>query len=88
MVTGNDLYKSLGFSLSMKYQSNYYWQSFLINGIVPSVFTVDAALRYTFRDSRFYIKAGGTNLLNHYYYSILGGPQIGGFYYTTITCSL
>ncbi len=31
------------------------------------------------------MKLGGTNLLNHYYVSYLGGPQVGGFYYTSIT---
>ena len=34
------------------------------------------------------LKLGASNIFNQYYYSILGGPQIGGLYYTTVTYSL
>jgi iron complex outermembrane receptor protein len=49
---------------------------------------MDAMVHCTFPRQALDIKLGATNLLNHYYYSILGGPQIGGFYYTTVTYSL
>jgi len=84
-INGNDIYKKSGFNLTLKYQSEYYWQSFLINGNVPSVFNADCMLRYSFAKPAIEIKLGATNVLNNYYYSILGGPQIGGFYYTTLT---
>lgn len=87
-LTGANIYKGFGFAASIKYQGSYYWQSFLVNGIVPSVFTANAALRYYFVKPSIDIKLGATNIFNRYYYSILGGPQIGGLYYTTITYSL
>lgn len=86
-LKGVNVYRKLGFNVAFKYQSKYYWQSFLINGHVASVFNADAMLQYTFTRPALTIKAGATNLLNHYYYSMLGGPQIGGFYYTTLTYS-
>ena len=86
-ISAANIFKGLGFSLHVKYQSNYYWQSFLINGNVPAVFNADAMVSYTFAKAPLDIKMGATNIINHYYYSILGGPQIGGFYYTTITYS-
>lgn len=87
-VSGNNIYKQLGFTITLKYQSNYYWQSFLINGNVPAIFNADCMLHYSFNKPALDIKIGATNVLNKYYYSILGGPQIGGFYYTTLTYAL
>jgi outer membrane receptor protein involved in Fe transport len=87
-VRGTDVYKKLGFNVAFKYQSNFYWQSFLINGNVPAIFNADAMLQYSFTNPKLTVKIGGANVLNRYYYSMLGGPQIGGFYYTSITYSL
>ncbi|MBD0375372.1 MAG: TonB-dependent receptor [Flavisolibacter sp.] len=87
-ITGANIYKNLGFTLSVKYQSSYYWQSFLVNGTVPSVFIVNVALSYLFTKPTIGVKLGATNIFNRYYYSILGGPQIGGLYFTTIAYSI
>jgi hypothetical protein len=87
-VKGVDVYKKFGFNVTAKYQSKFYWQSFLVNGNVPAVFNADAMVQYTFARPALNIKVGATNILNHYYYSMLGGPQIGGFYYITLTYSL
>lgn len=87
-ITGNNIYKGIGFSITAKYQSKYYWQSFLINGDVPSIFNMDAMLHFSFKKTPLQIKIGGSNILNRYYYSILGGPQIGGYYYSRIMYSL
>jgi iron complex outermembrane receptor protein len=87
-INGTDIYKKAGFSVILKYQSGYYWQSFLVNGNLPSVLNADCMLYYTFAKQSLHFKVGASNVLNHYYHSILGGPQIGGFYYTTLTYSL
>jgi iron complex outermembrane receptor protein len=87
-IKGANVYKGLGFAVSARYQSKFYWVSFLVNGDVPAVFNADAMVQYTFAKQGVNIKLGATNFLNHYYYSMLGGPQIGGFYYTTLTYSL
>lgn len=82
---GTNIYRSLGFTVSAKYQSSYYWQSFLVNGKVPPVFNMSTALYYSFEKPSIGLKIGATNMFNRYYYSILGSPQIGGLYYTTVT---
>jgi iron complex outermembrane receptor protein len=87
-LSNTSIYKGLGASISYKWQNSYYWQSFLINGTVPAFSTVDAQLSYAFQKQFLQLKIGGNNLFNHYYYSILGGPQIGGFYYVTISYGL
>lgn len=80
-----NIVKQIGFSLSYKHQSQFFYQSFLVNGNVPAISVFDGQISYTLSKQNVSFKLGGTNLLNRYYYSILGGPQIGGFYYLTVT---
>jgi TonB dependent receptor len=70
--------------LSFKWLDAFYWKSFQVNGKTPAYGSVDAQLSYIFTALNIKIKAGASNLLNHYYQSYLGGPSIGGMYYTTI----
>jgi outer membrane receptor protein involved in Fe transport len=84
-VSNANIYKNMGGAINIKWQNNYYWQSFLINGKVPAFWNVDLQLNYAFVRSGFKLKIGSSNLLNHYYYSILGGPQIGGLYYMSVS---
>ena len=85
-LANEHLYKNIGATLTWRWQSDYYWQSFLVNGNVPAYQTVDAQV--SSRWKKFSVKAGASNLFNHYYHSFLGGPSIGGFYYTTLTYNI
>ena len=87
-LNANDIISTFGFAVSVKYQNSYYWQSFLINGTVPSIFTANAAVNYSFVKPSIRISLGASNIFNRYYHSILGGPRIGGMYYTTVTYDL
>ncbi|WP_199269813.1 TonB-dependent receptor [Mucilaginibacter lacusdianchii] len=80
--------KSLSFTVTYKHQSSFYWRSFLVNGQVPGYGNLDAQMNYDFLKNKLNVKLGATNLLNQYYYSFLGGPSIGGLYYTTLTYQL
>lgn len=79
------LYKGIGAGVTYKWQSSYYWQSFLVNGQVPAYGSIDMQANYQFKKPGVSIRLGATNLLNKYYYSFLGGPFIGGLYYSAIT---
>jgi outer membrane receptor protein involved in Fe transport len=85
-LIGDRLWKNLNASASIHWQKDFVYQSFLVNGTVPAYWTLDAQIGYDF--SKFKIKFGATNLLNKYYYTMLGGAHIGGFYYSTITYDL
>jgi len=87
-ISHPNVWKNVGFSLGGKWQSSFSYLSFLVNGTVPSFTSIDGFLSYRIPDWKVNAKLGGTNLLNRYYYSILGGPQIGGFYYLTLTYGL
>jgi iron complex outermembrane receptor protein len=86
---GNEnIYKNFGAGVTFRWQSKYLCQSFLVVANVPAYATVDAQISYLFTKANVRIKTGASNLLNHYYYSIAGGPSIGGFYYATLTYGL
>jgi iron complex outermembrane receptor protein len=70
--------------VAYKWQSDYYSQTFLVNGNVPSYSSLDAQVTYRLPQVKCSIKLGASNLLNHYYRSFLGGPSVGGMYYVTI----
>lgn len=84
-LSGEGLFQGFGFNISYRQQSSFYWRSFLVNGNVKSYGTLDAQISYDFDLSKIGVKVGATNLINKYYNSFLGGPAIGGFYYTTVT---
>lgn len=82
-VANESIIKNLGAGITFRWQSKYKWLSFLVNADVPAYATVDLQVNYSFSKINSKIKVGASNLFNHYYYSIAGGPHIGGFYYTT-----
>jgi outer membrane receptor protein involved in Fe transport len=84
-ISNANIYKKLGAGITFRWQSSFYWQSFLVTGTTPSYSTVDAQVTYLVESAKLQIKLGATNLLNHYYRSFLGGPEIGAMYYTTLT---
>lgn len=75
-------------SVTVRYQSQFQYISFLVNGIVPPFWAWDTQWTYTFRKPELMIKIGATNLLNRPYYNMLGGPTIKGFYYLTMTLQI
>jgi outer membrane receptor protein involved in Fe transport len=83
----NKIGKNFGAGITYRWQSSFYWQSFLVNGTVPSYGTVDVHATYSFGKLPLQVKSGANNLLNTYYNSFLGGPSVGGFYYMSLTFS-
>ncbi|MDI1325143.1 MAG: hypothetical protein PSV36_20555 [Algoriphagus sp.] len=78
------VYKSLGFQVNFRQQAGFLWESALATGWVEGYSTLDAQLRAGIFKNSGSLKIGATNALNRYY-SFLGGPAIGGFYYTSLT---
>lgn len=85
---GNNVWRRLSYGVTAHWQSRFYWQSFLVNGDVPAIFNLDLHLRYNLLHPLLELKLGAANVLNRYYYSMLGGPSVGGFYYLTATWQL
>ena len=83
-----NIWKTLGASLTGRYQTKYDYVSFLVNGVVPAYWSLDVQVNYKFEKVGLVAKLGATNLLNKPYYSMLGGSAIGGMYYLSITYEL
>ena len=75
----------MGAGVTFKWQSSFYWQSFLVSGTTPAYSTLDAQVSWLVESAKLQIKLGATNMLNHYYRSFLGGPSVGAMIYTTLT---
>ena len=82
------LYKTFGFNINFRQQASYLWQSALATGIVAGYSTVDAQVTSGIFNNAINLKLGASNLFNQYYYSFIGGPSIGGFYYASLSYGL
>jgi outer membrane receptor protein involved in Fe transport len=87
-ITSDRLYKRIGGGLSARYQNSFNYLSFLVSGRVPAYFNLDTQLNYHHPKPDVYFKLGATNLLNKYYYNMLGGSSVGALYYISITFNL
>ena len=81
----NELMKQWKLGATWRWQDSYEWISFLVSGSVPAYQTIDAFVSYDLKKRPLALKLGGTNILNQYYQSFLGGPTVGGFYYLSLT---
>jgi outer membrane receptor protein involved in Fe transport len=80
-----EVVKNVGFNVVWRWQDAFLWESPLVNGRVPSYYTVDAQVTYRLPALKTNIKAGASNLFNNRYIQYAGGPTIGGIYYVAIT---
>jgi iron complex outermembrane receptor protein len=83
-VVVENIWKKLGASVSYHQQNKYDYVSLLVSGEVPAYWTMNTQINYAFVKSGVEAKLGATNFLNKPYYSILGGPHIGAFYYLSL----
>ncbi|MBD2751774.1 TonB-dependent receptor [Spirosoma validum] len=83
-VSNGNLWRGIGFSVNYKHQDAFLWQSELATGTVAPINTLDAQVSYRLAKLNLLVKAGGTNILNQPYYTFIGGPSVGGLYYTNL----
>ncbi len=79
--TGFGYQKRFGFTINMRNQDGYFYESDFRQGEIPGFTTFDAQVSYKFPSSRSILKLGGTNITNKYYRTAFGNPEIGGVYY-------
>ncbi len=83
-VASREIAKNLGFSTVYRWQDQYLWSSTFVTGNVPAYGTLDAQVSLKLPAYNSTIKFGGTNLLNKYYFTSYGNPQVGGMYYVAV----
>lgn len=82
-LSNQDLGKGIGFNIIYRWQAKVDWQGTFATGEIPSFGTLDAQVSYKVPKSKSLIKLGASNLLNKYYQSAFGNPQVGGLYYVS-----
>ncbi len=72
-----------GFSVVYRWVDNFFYEGTFGSGQMPSYGTLDAVVSYKLLSTKSIIKLGATNVLNAYYRTGFGNPQVGGLYYVS-----
>lgn len=81
--SNSNVFKNWGFNIAYKWQDKINWEGTFGSGEVPSYSTLDVMISHKFTGIRSLLKIGSTNVLNKYYRSAFGNPEIGGLYYVS-----
>ena len=75
---GNEkLFKNFGFNVSGRWNSEYLWQSTMVDGTIDSATVIDAQINYSVPKLKSTLKIGAANLGGKEYYQVLGAGLIG-----------
>lgn len=80
-IGNKNIIKNVGFNVAYRWQDKFYWNSSFASGEVPSYNTMDAQANLKIPSVNSMIKIGGSNLLNKYYSTSFGNPEVGAMYY-------
>jgi outer membrane receptor protein involved in Fe transport len=75
--------KRFGFSVMVRNQDEFFYESDFRQGMIEGFTNVDAQVSFKLPARRSIFKLGATNLFNKYYYTAFGNPGIGGIYYVS-----
>jgi outer membrane receptor protein involved in Fe transport len=84
-ISNRNVVKNVGMNVTYRWQDTFYWASSFASGEVPSFGTVDAQVNLKIPSVKGMIKIGAQDLLNKYYVTSYGNPQMGGMYYVGFT---
>ncbi|EKT3967093.1 TonB-dependent receptor [Flavobacterium psychrophilum] len=83
---GNDkLFKNFGFNTSVRWNSEYLWESSFLDGMIPENVVFDAQINYAIPVLKSVLKVGGANLGGKDYIQVLGAGAIGTQIYASWT---
>ncbi|MCX8482114.1 MAG: TonB-dependent receptor [Crocinitomicaceae bacterium] len=75
---GNEkLFKNFGFNVSGRWNSEYLWQSTMVDGMIPAATVIDAQINYKVESMKSTFKIGAANLGGKEYFQVLGAGLIG-----------
>ena len=83
---GNEkLFENFGFNISGRWNSDYLWQSTMVDGMVDGATVVDAQINYNIPSLKSTLKIGGANIGGKEYAQVLGAGLIGQMYFVSWT---
>ncbi|MDF3076637.1 MAG: TonB-dependent receptor [Sphingobacteriaceae bacterium] len=84
-LSNREIFKNTGFNIAYRWQDKFNWSSTFAAGEVPAFSTLDGQVSYRIPTYKTTFKLGGSNILNHYYRTSYGNPQVGAIYYISLT---
>ena len=75
--------RGVGFNVVYRWQDEVLWQGTFGTGPVEAYGILDAQVSFRIARTKNVFKIGASNLLNNYYKSAFGNPQVGGLYYAS-----
>ncbi len=87
-LSNENVSKNFGFNIMWRWQDELLWQGTFGTGTIPSYGTLDAQFSFRISNSKSQFKIGASNLLNKYYRSAFGNPEVGGLYYVSFGYNL
>lgn len=83
---GNEkLFENFGFNVSGRWNSEYLWQSTMVDGIIKSATVIDAQVNYIIPKLKSTLKIGAANIGGKEYTQVLGAGSIGQQYFASWT---
>ncbi|WP_113664088.1 TonB-dependent receptor [Pedobacter nanyangensis] len=83
-ISNREVFKNVGFNVNYRWQDKFVWFSSFAGGEVPAFGTVDAQVNFKVPSVNSLIKIGGSNILNKYYITSYGNPEVGAMYYVSL----
>lgn len=83
-LSNREVFKNVGFNVNYRWQDRFTWFSSFAGGEVPAFGTVDAQVNLKMPSINSVIKVGGSNILNKYYITSYGNPEVGAMYYVSL----
>jgi outer membrane receptor protein involved in Fe transport len=83
-LSNREIIKNFGFNINYRWQDRFTWFSSFAGGEVPAFGTVDAQVNLKVPSVSSVIKIGGSNILNKYYFTSYGNPEVGAMYYVSL----
>lgn len=87
-LSNDKLYKNVGFNIVWRWQDELLWEGTFGTGTIPHYGTLDAQITWRMPKSKTQFKLGASNLMNKYYRSAFGNPEVGGLYYISFGYNL
>ncbi|SHL99175.1 TonB-dependent receptor [Flavobacterium xinjiangense] len=83
---GNEkLFENFGFNVSGRWNSEYLWQSTMVDGMISAATVVDAQINYNIPKLKSTLKLGASNIGGKEYSQVLGAGLIGHQYFASWT---
>ncbi|MBP6181969.1 TonB-dependent receptor [Flavobacterium sp.] len=83
---GNEkLFKNFGFNVSGRWNSEYLWQSTMVDGMIDAATVIDAQVNYNIPKLKSTLKLGASNIGGKEYTQVLGAGLIGQQFFASWT---